>query len=260
MKLSKRLTALALAALMLLAMCGCGSEKNTLDKVEKQGKIIFGVTPDYLPMSVESEDGPVGLSIDIGNEIAARLNVEAEYMFISQPNAAQYLNDKAIDCYINLAGPDIRTVARLEIVDTQYDYRQVVVVPRWSKVNRLVDLTGQRVCLLSGTDADAAFRDASAFHDAMDEIVYKDSYLDILYELTGSTCAAAIVDEPQLLYAVGESREKFIIIDEPLATGDFVFAFRYRDSEIAGRISNIYDDMIADGTIKELRLSWLHEE
>ncbi len=257
MKLSIRLTALALSLIMLFTLCGCGEGKNTLENIQKQGKIVFGVTPDYLPMSAETEDGAMGMSIDIGNEIAARLDVEAEYIFISQENAAQYLNNKVIDCYINLAGPDIRTVAQLEIVDTGYDYKQVVAVPVWSTVTRLVDLTGERVCVISGTDADTAFREAPAFHSAMSEIAYVDTYLDVLYELTGSTCAAAIVDEPQLLYAIGDSREKFIIIDAPLATGDFVFAFRYRDSEISGRIQNIYGDMKADGSLERIRSEWL---
>lgn len=257
MKLSFRLTALMLSIFMLLALCGCGEYSSSLERVLKEERIVFGIAPDALPMSAESADGPAGLSVDIGNEIAARLDVEAEYIFIAPENALQYINDRIIDCYINLPAPDIRTLAQIETVDALMDYRQVAVVTRWSPVDQLIDLSGERVCLVSGTDAAEAFSQAEMLKASTGEIVWCENYDEIMFELTGSTCAAAIVDEPQFLYSAGDSRSKFIVVEQPVASGDCVFAFGYREEGLAERIGSIYSNMNADGTLSSIKAEWL---
>lgn len=257
MKLSLKLTALMLSIFMLLGLCGCGRYDNSLEKVLKEERIVFGIAPDSLPMSAEAEEGPIGLSVEIGNEIAARLDVEAEYIFIAPENALQYINDGIIDCYINLSAPDIRTLAQIEWVDSMMDYRQVAVVASWSRVDQLIDLEGERVCVISDTDAAAAFSDASMLKSSVGEVVACADYNEIMFELTGSTCAAAIVDEPQFLYAAGDSRSKFVVVDQPVASGDYVFAFGYREEEIAERIGSIFSDMNADGTLSAIKSEWL---
>lgn len=257
MKLSLRLTALVLSIIMLLSLFGCGEYGSSLEKVLKEERIVFGIAPESLPLSAEAEEGPIGLSVDIGNEIAARLDVEAEYIFVTPENALQYINDRVIDCYINLPAPDIRTLAQIEAVDAQMDYRQVAVVAAWSPVDQLIDLAGERVCLVSGTDAAASFSEAEMLRASTGEIVWCSDYDEIMFELTGSTCAAAIVDEMQFLHAAGDSRSKFVVVEQPVASGDCVFAFGYREEAIAERIGNIYSDMSADGTLKAIKEKWL---
>lgn len=257
MKLSLRLTALMLSIFMLLGLCACGEYDNSLERVLKEERIVFGIAPDSLPMSAEAEEGPIGLSVDIGNEIAARLDVEAEYIFIAPENALQYINDRIIDCYINLPAPDIRTLAQIESVDSLMDYRQVAIVTSWSPVDQLIDLADERVCVISDTDAAEAFSDAEMLKSSVGEVVACSDYNEIMFELTGSTCAAAIVDELQFLYAAGDSRAKFVTVEQPIASGDCVFAFGYREEGIAERIGSIYNDMNADGTLAGIKSEWL---
>ena len=257
MKYYTRIAALLMAALMLLSVCGCGENGDSLERVQKRERIVFGIAPDSLPVSGGTQDEPTGISVDVGNEIAARLGVEAEYIFITNENAVQYINDGVIDCYLNLAEPDIRTATQLRMVDSLFDWRQVAVVPKWSKASQLVDLTGERLCVVSGSDADAALDAAEIFKASMRDIVYTSDYVEIMRELTGSSCAAAIVDEMELMYAAGEAREKFVVIDQPLASSSYVLAFAYRDTTLAERIQSLYDDMNADGTLAGIRAGWI---
>jgi len=247
-----------MAIVMMLAVCGCGEDGDALERILRKEKIVFGIAPDSLPVSGESdEDGPVGISVEIGNQIAARLGVEAEYIFISQENAVQYINDGIIDCYLNLAEPDLRTATQIRMVDSLFDWRQVAVVPQWSRAKQLVNLTGGRVCVVSQSDASAALDEAEMFRSSLTGVVYTDDYMQIMRELTGSTCDAAIVDELEFLNSAGTAKEKFAIIDEPIASRNYVLAFAYEDQHLAERVQSIYDDMNADGTIQNIRNQWI---
>jgi len=257
MKYSVRIAALLMAAFMLLAVCGCGETGDSLERVLRRERIVFGIAPDSLPVSGGTTEEPTGISVEIGNEIAERLEVSAEYIFVSNENAVQYMNDGIIDCYINLAEPDLRTATQLRMVDSLLDWRQVAVVPQWSKATQLVNLTGSKLCVVSGSDASQALDSAEMFKAAMSGIVYADSYAQIMTELTGSTCAAAIVDEMEFMNAAGAARGKFIVIDEPLASSNYVLAFAYEDNSLAERVQSIYDDMNADGTVETIRTTWL---
>lgn len=257
MKYYIRIIALLTAAVLLLSVGGCGKSSDSLDRIEKRGVIVFGIAPESLPMSGGTQEEPTGLSVAIGNEIAARLGVEAEYIFITEKNAVQYMNDGIIDCYINMKEPDLKSSTQFGMVDSMLEWRQVAVVARWSKADQLVDLTGERVCVLSGSDANDALDAAEVFKSSMKEIVYTESYTEIMRELTGSTCAAAIVDEIEFMNAAGEAREKFVVINEPLASSRYVLAFAYADTTLRERVQSIYGDMSADGTLAGIRAEWV---
>ncbi len=260
MKYYTRIAALLTAILLMLSVCGCGEDGDSLERVLRRERIVFGIAPDSLPVSGGTTEEPTGVSVAIGNEIAARLDVEAEYIFITHENAVQYLNDGIIDCYLSLAEPDLRTAAQLRMVDSTFDWRQVAVVPRWSRAKQLVDLTGERLCVVSGSDADTALDQAELFKASMRDIVYVDDYYAITQELTGSRCAAAIVDEMEFMNAAGPAREKFIVIDEPIASSNYVHAFAYRDTTLAERVQSLCDDMAADGTLRDILTEWTGQQ
>ena len=108
MKLYIRPLALILAILMLVGLCGCDDGKDSLDRILKKQTIVFGISPDSIPMSyVTMNDKTEGLSVDIGNELAKRLAVSAEFVFVEQEDALEALANEEIDCYLNLVSSDI---------------------------------------------------------------------------------------------------------------------------------------------------------
>ena len=217
----------------------------------------MGIAADNLPMSANEEDGPEGIAVDLGEEIASRLNAEAEFISVSQANAIQYLNDGVIDCYIGLAAPDIRTLGQIQSIDMLLDYRIVAVTASWSQKDRLVELSGENICVISGSDANVALDECTAFKAAMGEIKYCDSYVEMQRELTGSTCEAAITDEMKFMHFAGVGRNKFKVIDEPLESGDYIIAFGSRETELCERIQSIYNDIYADGTLNKFKIRWV---
>ncbi len=260
MKLHVRLAALLTAFLLVLSVCGCARDASSLDRILRQERIVFGIAPDNLPVSGGTAQDPTGIAADIGEEIAARLGAEAEYILLPAQEAIAALDEGRIDCYICLPEPDIRTATQLSAVDTLFGWRQVAVVPRWSEAKRLVDLAGERLCVLSDSDAADALDAAELFKASMSGIVYADDFYGIMHELTGSTCAAAIVDEMQFILAAketGEGMDKFVVIDEPLESRSYILAMRYSDAPLRERIQSIYDDMNTGGVVAAIRAEWL---
>jgi len=82
MSTTRRIVALTAAAAIALAACsGGGADTDTLlGKVEAAGKIVMSTDPQYPPQSSLKEDGTYeGFDIDVGTEIAKRLDVDIEF-------------------------------------------------------------------------------------------------------------------------------------------------------------------------------------
>ena len=80
----KKIMSIALTVTLvgaLLAGCGQKQEKlNSLQAVKRSGKLTIGLDDSYPPMEFrDSKNNLVGFDVDLGNEIAKKLGVKAEY-------------------------------------------------------------------------------------------------------------------------------------------------------------------------------------
>ena len=78
-----------LIAVMLLAclcLTACGSADGDIATIEKNGKIIVGIT-EYAPMDYLDENGEwTGFDAEFARAVAAELGVEAEFIEIDWDN------------------------------------------------------------------------------------------------------------------------------------------------------------------------------
>ena len=71
------------------------------NKVMESGKIAIGVKADYKPWGYRDESGElVGMEIDMANEVAAAMGVEAELVPVQSSNRMQFLEQGKIDMLI----------------------------------------------------------------------------------------------------------------------------------------------------------------
>ncbi|MBQ4313329.1 MAG: transporter substrate-binding domain-containing protein, partial [Clostridia bacterium] len=223
----------------------------------KKQTIVFGISPDSIPMSyVTMNDKTEGLSVDIGNELAKRLAVSAEFVFVEQEDALEALANEEIDCYLNLVSSDIKLASQMQTVDSGIDHRSAVVVTADSPIKRLVDLKGKTVCVVSGSDAAADFAAASVMYSSCGAVNLLASLDGIVLELGVGTSHAAVVDEEMFRYITRDVSDKYRFLSESVTSGDYVLAMRLRDTALSERIAMLYGDMQSDGTVDSIKAKW----
>ena len=97
----KKMTALLLAALMVLSMAACASKpaetaESDLAYIQDKGTLVVGIT-DFAPMDYQNESGEwVGFDADLAKAFAESLGVKVEFVEIVWDNKVLELDSKTI--------------------------------------------------------------------------------------------------------------------------------------------------------------------
>ena len=103
------------STLSLVLLVAAGAEARTLDDIIKSGVVRIGVNPNFPPMSAYGETNELeGFDIEVGNIIAERLGVEAEYVPTETPQRVPFLVSERIDLSL---GALTRTTSRSKLID-----------------------------------------------------------------------------------------------------------------------------------------------
>ena len=244
-------------ALLCLILGGCSENRNSLQRILADKQIVFGVEPDKLPLSFEAQGEPQGLSVDMAKELAYRLDVEAQFLFVSASDAQQALDSGTIDLFINLPSPGQKETANLKTVDSGIDYRQILVVPNGSGVSRLYDLKGGTLCIISGSDASEALDKAEMFKSDLGGIIWCEIAGEQFDALNSGRADAMLVDEPVYLYIMNGVESDYTVLEDVISRTRLIIAMRRDDVHLAQRIKSLFDDMRSDGTIDRIRSGWI---
>lgn len=237
-------------------LSGCGEYRDSLERILTEHRIVFGVQADNLPLSMETENGAEGISADIAGELAGRLNVEAEFVFVEPENVQQALDDGTIDVYVNLPSPGQKETASMLTVDSGMAYRQIVVVSD-SDIGRLYDLMDCTVCVIAGSDAETALNDAEVLKGDLAGVIKCSSCDEQFSLLDIGRVDAMLIDEPLYRYVTKDADVGYNVLDEVLSGTGLIFAMRLHDNQLAARIESLYADMVSDGTVGRIREEWL---
>ena len=101
----KKIIAITLTVIMMLALCACGAKDSGADSdlkyVQDKGTLIVGIT-DFAPMDYQDESGEwIGFDADMAKAFAENIGVKAEFVEINWDNKVLELNAKSIDCVWN---------------------------------------------------------------------------------------------------------------------------------------------------------------
>ncbi len=162
----KRLFAIVLTALMLLALAGCGSSEKAdttsgdlLETIQTRGTIIVAMEGTWAPWTYHNEaDELVGYDVEVAKAIAEKLGVEAEFVEGEWDGLLAGLSAGRYDIMVN--GVDIDP-ERQETYDfsTPYAYNRtaVIVADSNEEIRTLEDLEGKNTAnTISSTYAKVA--------------------------------------------------------------------------------------------------------
>lgn len=101
--MKRLLGTVAVMALVAQSTAAVAAEctNDVWNKVMESGKIAIGVKADYKPWGFRDESGAlVGMEIDMANEVAAAMGVEAELVPVQSSNRMQFLEQGKVDMFI----------------------------------------------------------------------------------------------------------------------------------------------------------------
>lgn len=200
MKLSKKLTAMAMVAVLALGVTACGGSEPAADDAAKT--YIIATDTTFAPFEFQNEAGEfVGIDLDLLAAIAEDQGFEYELQALGFNAAVQALEAGQADGVI--AGMSI-TDARKEKFDFSEAYFDSGVVMGIAADNEEIkgyeDLAGKKVAVKIGTEGQA-FAESIKDQYGFETVTFDDSsamYMDV----TVGNSAACFEDYPVLGYGI----------------------------------------------------------
>lgn len=247
-----------LAASLVAIGCGGdddgGSSSGSLNTIE-EGKLRVGSDIPYAPFEFGRAPDYEGFDVDIVNEIAKRLDLEAE--FVKTPFDPIFRN-LAQGRFDMVASAATITPERARTIDFSVPYfpaDQSLMIKRGSDITSTDDLEGKRVGAQVGTTgADYAKDEVNA-----ETVRTYDLIDDAFKALQAGQVDAVINDFPVSKYA--ERSKKDLQVVARIGTGEkYGLGFNKEDRALREEVNKALNDMKEDGTYTRIYRKWFEED
>ena len=251
---------LALVATASLAL-GCGGDDNgggsssgSLDTIN-EGQLRVGSDIPYAPFEFGREPDYQGFDVDIVNEVAKRIDLEAT--FVKTPFDPIFRN-LAQGRFDMVASAATITPEREKTVDFSVPYfpaDQSLMVKRGSDIKSTDDLEGKRVGAQVGTTgADYAKDKVNA-----ETVRTYDLIDDAFNALQTGQVDAVINDFPVSKYA--ERSKEDLQVVQRIPTGErYGLGFNKDDAKLREEVNKALNEMKDDGTYTRIYKKWFVED
>ena len=250
---------LIIAMMMLVACTQAPVEGDlSLKTIEDNGKMIVGFT-EYPPMGFKENGEITGFDIDIAKEVAQRLGVEAEFVYIDWDAKVLELNGKNIDMIWN--GLTITADREKEILFSKpyFDNRIVIISLNGSGIDQIADLSEMKVGVELQSSGQAAVEGNDVFA-SIDELVKYTTITEAILDLKAGGIDAIVADEIFARYAVSKEADQYQVASEVFNSENYGIGFRLEDVALRDKVDAIIDEMAADGTAAEISMKWFGED
>ncbi|TYQ25496.1 transporter substrate-binding domain-containing protein [Pseudanabaena sp. UWO310] len=227
-------------------------EINTLDKIQKRGKLIVGVKDNLPPLGFRDRSGNlVGLEIEMARELAKELNFQVELLPLNNRDRLTALQNNQVD----LAIAQITvTTNRSRLVDFSLPYyidSTIVIAKRGTNSQELYQPLA--IGVIKNSAAIAAIQ--SQFPKAA--IIGTSSYADGLAALQADKIKAFVGDRTSLIRWLQDYPD-VEIIGQPIAVHSLAIALPrgLQHLDLRDRVFGIVDKWHKNGWLKERAKYW----
>lgn len=251
----------AMLACVILLMSGCTSEEAAVRSDENVKPVIIVGSDNYPPYNYEDANGqPTGIDVDLAAEAFDRMGYRAVFSVIDWEAKKELVESGEIDCIwgsfsINGREEQYRWSAPYMLS------RQVVAVRRDSDIYTLSDLAGKRVAVQSTTKPEELF--VSHTDPRIPELreIFLLQNRELIYPFLSKGYVDAIAaHETAILQCMSDYGLDYRILEEPLLTVGLGVAFAKDDTRgLERQLSEVFEDMRADGTMEQIIGKYLEE-
>lgn len=251
----KKLLALLMAAVMLVAFAGCGAKEEA-----KKDTLVCGVTI-FENMNEQLEDGTwTGFETEFAQEVGKLIDMDVEFQIIDWGQKYNELNSGAIDCVWNgftanssdeVNGVDVK---RSDLVDFSYGYmlNQQCIVTKASNVDSIkseADLKGKTACVEGGS-AGASY--AATVTDA-DKIYTTPAQINAFTEAKSGAVDFIVVDIILAKNICGKGDYQDLAIVEAIELDSEIYAIGFKKgSDLTAKVNEAIKTLEENGKLMEL--------
>ena len=261
MKLFRRSAALIIALTVTVSAFSACNSDSTISRLKENGGLRVGYCScsevDDAPFVIETKEGQAaeGITGEPAENVAKSIGINAVFSRVTSAESYDKLMSGSVDCLWNCPPPSKELVASVRTIETGLYYRQVIMTTSDSKINRLADVKGKKLAVVSGSDAQAELHNASVMEKSLKSIIVCGNMEQVLQKLASGDVQCAAVDEPQALYAAASFKDKdvsFKYVGTPIAECGLVIATRADDADLCSMIAEKYVDLSQKKVINEL--------
>lgn len=249
----KKLFAVLLAAMMLLAMVACGDKNNEPTPTptpEPETKTLYMATEGTFP-PYEYYDGDqlVGIDVEVAGAIAEKLGMKLEVVDIAFDSIVSGVQAGKYD--MGMAGMTVNA-ERLEKVNFSDSYStgiQVVVVKEGGKVQSLDDMGADGVVIGTQSGTTGFLYASEDFGDEKVKGFAKTT--DAIEALKNGQVDCVMLDnEPAKALVAANPDSGLSILDTAYAVEDYAIAINKDNSDLLTQINTALAELKADGTLQ----------
>ena len=248
-----------LAAVLVASGCGdddSGSPSSGDLGLIQEGELRVGSDIPYAPFEFGRDPDYQGFDVDIVNEIAKRLDVEAQ--FVKTPFDPIFRN-LAQGRFDLVASAATITPERQKTVNFSVPYfpaDQSLMIKRGSDIKTVDDLAGKRIGVQLGTTGADYAKDE--VKDA-DTVRSYDLIDDAFNALQSGQVDAVINDFPVSKYA--ERSKKDLQVIQRIPTGEtYGLGINKDDTKLKEEVDKALNEMKEDGTYTRIYKKWFEED
>ncbi|MBN1317667.1 MAG: amino acid ABC transporter substrate-binding protein [Anaerolineales bacterium] len=241
--------------LCLLLLNGCGAD--TLDTIKERGVLYIGMDPSYVPFEALAPDGELyGLDVDLSNELADRLGVKAEFVFIGYDGLYSALEIEQVD--ILISGLVIEPV-RMDDVgysDSYFDAGLVLVTgeSETGEIREMADMEFKTIAVEVAAEGDAEARRWSRRLHGLDVLPLSTAEDALRAVLEGNADATLVGGIEARLFI--RDNPSLAIASKPLTNELYAVAVRMDDKDLLSAINKKLDSMDDDGSMESIITRW----
>jgi len=236
-------------------LVGCGQKgKNSLEEVQKSGKLTVGLDDSYPPMEFrDSNNKLVGFDVDLGDAVGKKLGVKTEYTSTDFNGIILALSSSKFNIILSAMSITADRKKSIDFSDAYVMGGQVAAIKQGNtKIKKLDDLKGKVVACQLGSTGDTA---ATAMK-GLKEVKRYDKITEAFQELSIGRVDAVIMDAQVGGYYVAKKPGQYKVLTEKISEEPMGIGFKKKDVELKAAIQKAINELKADGTLSKLSVKW----
>jgi ABC-type amino acid transport substrate-binding protein len=229
---------------------------GTWRRVQETGVLRVGMDASFPPFGDTPDGVPVGLDVDLINEIARRLGLRVEIANMGFDGLYDALTTGQIDALISALSFDPTHLDKVMYTRLYIDAGHVIA-SRDGKYTHMEEMDGRTVAVEYGSQGDEAARIWQRRLHVL-KIMHFTTPDEAMDAMVSGKADAAIVDYVSARLYLRAHPGLPVSISPRYVTGDaHVIAIRLSSYDLVGAINDVLDDMQRDGTLDAIIAKWL---
>lgn len=232
------------------------NENDLLAKVQENGELLIGTEGTYPPFTFHDESGKLtGFDVEIAEEVASRLGVEAKFMETQWDAMFAGLDSERFDMIANQVGIREDRLEKYDFSDPYITSAAVLVAHEDNEdVKGFEDIDG----LKSAQSLTSNYGEIAKSHGA--ELVSVDGFMQAIELLNSKRVDVTINDKLSVLDFKNQKPDaKVKIVAEAEDAAQSGLMFRKGNETLVGAVNEALNEMIEDGTYESISDKWFGE-